>query len=128
MKLPLSLRIFLIASILIFLFFIIRYLTKKKLNLRYTLVWLAAVVGMLVLLAFPTIIKKIASWIGISMPVNAVFLFAGMFILLIVLTLTAIVSHMNSRIYKLTQMQAILEKRVRELEADTLAKEEKTEE
>ena len=128
MRLPLSLRIFLIASILVFLFFIVRYLTKKKLNLRYTLVWLAAVLGMLVLLAFPTIIKKIASLIGITMPVNAVFLFAGMFILLIVLTLTAIVSHMNSRIYKLTQMQAILEKRVRELESNTLEKEEKTEE
>ncbi|MBQ9750830.1 MAG: DUF2304 domain-containing protein [Clostridia bacterium] len=128
MKLPLSLRLFLIASILVFLFVIVRYLTKKKLNLRYTLVWLATVVVLLILLIFPVIVKKVASLIGISTPVNAVFLFAGMFILLIVLTLTAIVSHMNSRIYKLTQMQAILEKRVRELEADTLAKEEKTEE
>ena len=44
------------------------------------------------------------------------FFFAILFLFLIVLTLTAIVSHMNNRVYRLTQMQAILEKRVRELE------------
>lgn len=116
MSLPLPLRIFFIISILIFTLFIVRYLIKKKLNLKYTLIWLAAVVSLLVVFCFPVIVEKVASWIGIATPVNAVFLFAGMFLTLIVLTLTAIVSHMNNRIYRLTQMQAILEKRVRELE------------
>jgi hypothetical protein len=71
---------------------------------------------MLVVVIFPVIVEKIAGLFGIASVVNAVFLFAGMFALVIILTLTAIVSHMNDRVYRLTQNQAIMEKRIRELE------------
>ncbi|MBO5908895.1 MAG: DUF2304 domain-containing protein [Clostridia bacterium] len=111
-----TLRVFFIVAILAFLAIIINYLIKKKLNLKYTLVWLATVVCMLIVVLFPRLIEKIASLLGIVSVVNAVFLFAGMFSLLIILTLTAIVSHMNNRVYRLTQTQAILQKRIRELE------------
>ena len=112
-----TLRIFFVVAILIFFVIILRYLIKKKLNLKYTLVWLATVVGMLVVVIFPVIVEKIAEILGIVSVVNAVFLFAGMFAIVIILTLTAIVSHMNNRVYRLTQTQAMLEKRIRELEA-----------
>lgn len=112
----LILQIFLIVCVLFFLGIIIYYLAKKKLNLKYSLTWLAAGLGLLVLAIFPQLVEVIGSWVGIAAPVNTVFLFAGMFMLLIIFTLTMIVSHMNSRIYRLTQMQALLEKRVRELE------------
>lgn len=110
------LQIFLIICVLIFLAIIIHYLAKKKLNLKYSLAWLGAGLGMLVIAIFPQIAIKISSLVGIETPVNTVFLFAGMFMLLIIFTLTIIVSHMNNRIYSLTQKQALLEKRVRELE------------
>lgn len=110
------LQIFLIICVLIFLAIIVHYLAKKKLNLKYSLAWLGAGLGMLVIAIFPQIAIKISSLVGIETPVNAVFLFAGMFMLLIIFTLTIIVSHMNNRIYSLTQKQALLEKRVRELE------------
>lgn len=112
----LILQIFLIICVLLFLGIIIYYLAKKKLNLKYSLTWLAAGLCMLVLAVFPQLVEMIGSLVGIATPVNTVFLFAGMFMLLIIFTLTMIVSHMNTRIYKLTQMQALLEKRVRELE------------
>lgn len=112
----LILQIFLIVCVLLFLIIIIYYLAKKKLNLKYSLTWLAAGLGLLILAIFPQLVEVIGSWVGIAAPVNTVFLFAGMFMLLIIFTLTMIVSHMNSRIYRLTQMQALLEKRVRELE------------
>lgn len=110
------LRIFLIISVVIFLTVIIHYLVKKKLNLKYSLTWLAAGIGMLILSIFPGIVERVGSLVGIATPVNTVFLFAGMFMLLIIFTLTIIVSHLNMRIYRLTQTQALLEKRVRELE------------
>ncbi len=112
----LILQIFLIVCVLIFLAIIVHYLAKKKLNLRYSLVWLGAGLGMLVLAIFPQIVTAVGNLVGIDTPVNTVFLFAGMFMLLIIFTLTIIVSHMNNQIYRLTQKQAILEKRVRELE------------
>lgn len=113
----LSLQIFFICFALFFLVVILYYLVRKKLNLRYTLVWLLTVVALLVLSIFPVIVNKISDLLGIIAPVNTVFIFAILFMLIIILTLTAIVSHMNSRVYRLTQTQALLEKRVRELEA-----------
>lgn len=110
------LQIFMIVCVLLFLGIIIHYLAKKKLNLKYSLTWLAAGIGLLVLAIFPQLVDMLGSMVGIAAPVNTVFLFAGMFMLLIIFTLTMIVSHMNNRIYRLTQMQALLEKRVRELE------------
>ncbi len=110
------LQIFLIVSVLLFTFVIFRYLTKKKLNLKYSLAWLAACLVMLVLSIFPVLVEKLGELVGIATVTSTVFVFACMFMLIIILTLTMIVSHMNNRIYRLTQMQAILEKRVRELE------------
>jgi len=117
----LVLQIFLIVGVLIFLAIIIYYLAKKKLNLKYSLTWLAAGVGMLILAIFPQLVDDIGSLVGIAAPVNTVFLFGGIFMLLIIFTLTMIVSHMNNRIYRLTQTQAILEKRVRELEKGSVS-------
>ena len=111
------LHIFLIVVVVIFTLVIIRYLTKRRLNLKYSLVWLAACFVMLVLAIFPSLVEKIGNLIGIATVTSTVFLFAVMFMLVIILTLTMIVSNLNNRIYRLTQMQAILEKRVRELEA-----------
>ena len=113
----LKLQIFFICFALFFLFILLYYLVRKKLNLRYTLVWLITVTVLLVLAIFPVIVEKIGGLIGIVAPVNTVFLFAILFMLMIILTLTAIVSHMNTRVYRLTQTQALLEKRIRELEA-----------
>ncbi len=113
----LELQIFLVACVLLFIAAILRYLVKRKLNLKYTLVWLFAAVFMLVIAIFPQIITWFTGLIGIQVASNAVFFFSILFLFLIVLTLTAIVSHMNNRVYRLTQMQALLEKRVRELEA-----------
>lgn len=110
------LYISLIITVIIFNAIIIHYLAKNKLNLKYSLVWLAAGVGMLILAVFPDIVTVIGTLIGIATPVNTVFLFAGMFMIIIIFTLTIIVSHMNKRIYRMVQEQALLEKRVRELE------------
>lgn len=110
------LYISLIITVIIFNAIIIHYLAKNKLNLKYSLVWLAAGVGMLILAVFPDIVTVIGTLIGIATPVNTVFLFAGMFMIMIIFTLTIIVSHMNKRIYRMVQEQALLEKRVRELE------------
>lgn len=112
----LILQLFLIFCVLVFAGVILRYLVLKKLNLKYTLIWLLAAAFMLVIAIFPSIITRLTHLLGIQVESNAVFFFAILFLFLIVLTLTAIVSHMNNRVYRLTQMQALLEKRVRELE------------
>lgn len=119
---PIVLQVFLVACVLIFLAMIVYFLANKKLNLKFSLVWLAAGVGMLVVAIFPQIAAKVSSLIGIETTSNMVFLFAGLFMLLIIFTLTIIVSKMNNQIYDLTQKQALLEKRVRELDKNNNSK------
>ena len=110
------LQIFLIICLILFFIIIINFIAKKRLNLKYSLVWLLADIVMLIVTIFPQIVDIVGSFIGIASPVNTIFLFGGMFIILIVLTLTFIVSHMNNRIYSMTQSIALLEKRIRDLE------------
>ena len=111
-----KLQIFFIAFALVFLAIVLRYLVVKKLNLKYALVWLLTSLVLLLIAVFPDFAIWTAGLVGIQLPVNAVFLFAILFAFIIILTLTAIVSHLNVRVWRLTQIHAILEKRVRELE------------
>ena len=110
------LQLILIASTLAFSGLLIHFLVKKKLHLKYCLVWILAILMMLVSAVFPNLVKWITGLIGIKTPSNFIFVMYGLFMLLIVFSLTAIVSHMNARIFCLVQHLAILEERLRNLE------------
>ncbi|MGE5495707.1 MAG: DUF2304 domain-containing protein [Burkholderiales bacterium] len=109
----LSLRIFLIVVCTVFFAIVIIMLRREKLNLKYTLVWMLTSLVMLLFSIFPEIAVFISSLIGIIEPVNAVFLFAILFILLISFTLTIIITRLSARIKHLTQYTALLEEKVR---------------
>ena len=111
------LQVFLLVCLLFVLVLILRFLAQKRLNLKYTLIWLLADVSMIIVTLFPRIVDTVGSIIGIAAPVNTVFLFSGLFMILILMSLTFIVSHMNSRIYKMAQSIALLEKHVRDSES-----------
>lgn len=116
------LQIFLISFTVLFLLVILYLLKKKKLNLKYTLLWILTGVVMLVLTIFPDIVTNIAMLIGMAASTNLVFFMEGIFVLAILLSLTVIVSRLSNKVYRLTQTQALLEKRVRDLEAQLLNK------
>lgn len=111
-----KLTVMLIAGIVFYLAVIIYLIKKEQLNLRYTLLWLFSGVVMLVVAVVPQISVFVADIMGVATPANAVFVIEGLFALLISLSLTSIVSTQMLRIRRLTQTQAILEKRMRELE------------
>lgn len=112
-----NLRVFLIICVLIYLAVIVQLLRKKKLNLRYTLIWIFAAAALLFMAIFPNVIVSITHLLGINLPSNFIFIVEGIFVLVILLSLTSIVSHLSNRILKLIQTQALLEKRVRDLES-----------
>ena len=111
-----TLRVFFAIVDIMIMGIIFSFLKKKKLNLRYTLIWLFAAIALLIVDIFPQIITFIMDLVGIATPVNMVFVLEALFVLVILLSLTVIVSHLTERVYRLTQTAAILEKRVRELE------------
>lgn len=110
-----KLQIFFIVAIIIYLVIIIHLLKKKKLNLKYTLLWLIAAIVLLIVTIFPTSMYFISSIIGIDTPINSALILAGMFVLIILITLTSIVSGLNQTVRVLTQKLGLLEKQVRDL-------------
>lgn len=112
------LQIFFIAAIIIYLIVIIQLLKKKKLNLKYTLLWLGASFVLLVVTIFPGAVYTISKIIGIQTPINSALVLACMFVLMILITLTVIVSGLNQKVRTLTQKIALLEKRIRDIEKD----------
>lgn len=114
----LTLRIFFGVVDVIFLWIIFDMLKKKRLNLKYTLTWLFAAFSLLIVDCFPQIIDAIMNLVGIASPVSMVFVLEALFVLVILLSLTAIVSRLTDRIYRLTQTISIMEKKIRELEEE----------
>lgn len=114
----LNLRVFLIVGVLIYLLIIIHLLRKKDLNLKYSLIWLLTGLIMLIVSFFPEIIYKLSNIIGIYDVTNTVFMVEGLFVLMILLSITSIVSHLNERNRKLAQKYALLEKKLYDLEKE----------
>lgn len=111
-----KLRILLLIAICIYFLMIFQLLKRKTLNLKYTLLWLASGLIMLVLAVFPQLLQSFAVMVGISAPMNALFSVVLFCIIIILMSLTAIVSKLNEKNKALTQSIALLEKRLRDVE------------
>lgn len=110
------LRFTLGIAILIYFFLIIRFIKKNSLSLKYSLLWLFSGVIMTILVIFPRLLDWLVSIVDIKTPVNGLFAFSIFLILVILMSITVIVSRQTEKIKCLVQYNAILEKRIRELE------------
>ena len=108
----------LIAGIL-FLVMMIELIRKKKVALKYALLWLLSGVVMLVLAIFPQLLDTMAGLIGVYDPVNALFAILLCCGLMLMISFSVIVSGNKKAIVKLTQEISLLENRIRELEGKT---------
>lgn len=111
-----TLRLTLILVLLIYFLIIIRLLKNKALSLKYTLVWIFSGAVMLLLVIFPQILLFVFQHIGITGYMNGFFLMCIGFLIIILMSLTSIVSRQNRKIRTLIQDNALLEKRIRDLE------------
>lgn len=117
-------QIFFIGIVLVFLFFIIHLLKTKKLNLKYTLLWIFATIILLVVSIFPQIMYEISSVVGIKTPINVALVLAGIFVILIIISITSIVSELNRKLRSLIQEVSLLKKELQELKKEVNLKDE----
>ncbi len=115
---PYTLRITLSIAVICYFIIILYYLKRKMLELKYTLIWLAAGVVMGIMLIFPNLLEWFRGFLGIESNMNALYILCFAFIIMILMTLTSIVSRQMLKIRILIQEVSMLEKRVRELETD----------
>ena len=115
--LPINLRITLIIAVGCYFFLILLFLKKKSLELKYTLLWLlAGVMGLAIV--FPKFLIRFTKSLGIESAMNGLYVLCIGFILIILMALTSIVSKQTMKIRTLIQENAMLEKRIREMESE----------
>ncbi len=118
----LNFRIALIVGVLLYLGIIFYLLKKQRLGVQYAIIWLLSGAVLLLFALFPYIVLVMGDILKVLNPVNFVFLVILAFVMLILLSLSAVVSGFAVKIKALTQNAALLERRIRELEtqlADT---------
>lgn len=109
-----KIQIIIAIGILVALGIIVNMIRRKKLELRYALVWLAVGTSILILDCFPELIAWLSEKVGIESPVNMLFFFGFCFALVIIFVLTMAMSRMSIRIKELTQAIALYEKETKE--------------
>ena len=110
-----ALRISLLVAIAAYLVLILVLLRKKSFNLKYSLLWLCMAAVMLVMVAFPGMVQFIAHKIGVTLPINAIFMAFIFIILLMLVSMTSIVSKQHREIKTLIQNVSLLKKEVEDL-------------
>lgn len=101
---------------LIFLFIIFLMVKHEKLSVRFSLVWFGLGGVLLVLSAFPVLAKILRAVFHFEVVANMIFTLLFCFVLLVLLLFSAEAGFLNERIKRLSQSNALLEHRVRELE------------
>ncbi len=101
---------------LIFLFIIFLMVKHEKLSVRFSLVWFGLGGVLLVLSAFPVLAKILRAVFHFEVVANMIFTLLFCFVLLVLLLFSAEAGFLNERVKRLSQSNALLEHRVRELE------------
>ena len=105
-----------VVGALFYLGVVFYLLKKQKLAVQYANNWLISGFVLLIFAIFPYVVLVLGDIFHVLNPVNFIFLVILAFVLLILLSLSAVISGFALRIKRLTQNAALLERRIRELE------------
>lgn len=121
---PQSLQLYFVLGSAVMLLVVFSLLKKNLLSVKYSLLWLGFAAVMLLFAACPYVVYVLRDLLDIVMPVNLVFLLLFCFVLLVLLSISIAISQLAEKAKRLAQANALLEKRVRQLEAQLTQKEE----
>lgn len=111
----LMLRVVLIALSLLFIVFVFCTVNRRKLQMRYSLIWLILSFCLLVVALFPQLVVWASRLAGVETPSNFIYLLGIFFLLVVAFSQTVNLSKQADRTKKLIQMISI-EKYLRERE------------
>lgn len=106
----LVLRIVVIAACVLLLAYVFHLVKHDRLLLNYSLMWLALAAVILFCAVFPRPLFGVAAAFGFATASNFIFFVGFLFLLVICLVLTSIVSKQALSIKNLTQKIALMEK------------------
>ena len=107
---------YMLLGALVLLAIIFVFLKKGLMTVKYSLLWLGLSIVLVIFAACPYVVFVLRDILDIEMPVNLVFLLMFCFVLVVLLRLSIAITQLADKCKRLTQENALLEKRVRELE------------
>ena len=103
---------------ILFILFIIRLVRKKKLEEKYSMMWLIAGIIILLVSLFPNIIVKISSLVGVYYPPSLMFLLAIIILGACLIHVSVVITKQNKMIVRLNQEVGILKEKLGEKESE----------
>jgi hypothetical protein len=109
-------RVSLVASVaaLVLLVVIFELIRSRRLQERYAMLWLLTGLVILVLGLWRGLLSQIADLVGIAYPPSALFVLAALFILLLLLHYSTVISKLSDQNRVLAQRLALLEHELRD--------------
>jgi len=101
------------------LFLVLELIRRGRLKERYSLLWLFSSVVLLILSLSRSLLEFISQMIGIYYPPSLLFLIAFVFLLLITLHFSAVISGLSDKNKRLAQELALLRQEVEQLRTKT---------
>jgi hypothetical protein len=92
---------------------VLELVRRRRLQERYSMLWLATCLALIVIAAVPGLLDRISAAVGIIYPPNALFVAAFGFVLLVLLNFSIAVSRLSEQTSRLAQRLAMLEEQVR---------------
>ena len=115
----LRLQIILLVLLALGMMVVVNMVRKRVLELKYVLVWMFSDIVLVFLVLFPGLIKAITRLLGIQSSMNMIFFLGFLLSLVIIFTLTVALSKVTSSVRRMSQTIALLEKELKEKDADS---------
>jgi hypothetical protein len=109
-------QLFAALASVVLLGIVIELIRSRKLRERYALLWLATAGVILFFAVWRSGLHNLSEALGVAYPPNALFVLAMLFVLVLLLHFSTVISKLSDRSTILTQRLALLEERLRELE------------
>jgi len=107
-------KVFVFVTGLVFAYYILVLLLKRKISEKNSIVWLFGAVTILLVAANPDWLDWIAARLGITYPPSLLFLVSNLVLLMVVLYQSTQISVLNEKMKQLAQHVSILEQEAKE--------------
>jgi hypothetical protein len=114
-------RVAVVAIAVIVFALVFELVRRRALMERYALLWLLAAVALVVLALWRGLLTSISSDLHIYTPVNALFAAGFVFVIVLLLHFSMVISRLSEQNKMLAQRLALLDERVEEVAHDTPA-------
>ncbi len=115
---PLGVSIAAAIASLVLLIAVLELVRRRRLREKYALLWILTAIVLLVLSVWRGAVTSIATTLGVSYGPTVLFAVGALFVLVVLLHYSTVISALTDRTVVLSQQLAILEERLRRLEAD----------